>query len=488
MADDWAFLERIYKLLRDEDVLATSPEASVVDFKFPDELARIIDVSLDTKVSRTADEAEEICRLVLRYSVKTGHRYFCNQLFGGCDVYGLAGAWITDALNTSQYTFEVAPVFTLIEDTIIRKCLELFNFSEGDGIFSPGGSMSNMYAMILARFKVNPKFKCMGMFGSPPLVAFTSQDAHYSLKKAAHWMGIGLNNLEVVESDERGRMCPEALKKAIVRVKEEGRRPFFVNATAGTTVLGAFDDINALADVCQEAGVWLHLDACLGGTAILSEKHKNLLRGSERLNSLAWNPHKTLGAPLQCSILIVSGEKNLLHKCNCANADYLFQQDKFYDISYDTGDKSFQCGRKVDSFKVWLMLKVRGVNELGLKVDNAMEMSQYLTNRLKSNSTFRLVLDEFQYTNICFWYIPKSMRGQEETQEWWNTLYKVAPLIKEKMVKKGSMMVGFCPLPHKNVGNFFRMVITCYPTLTRNDVDCFIAEIEQFGDSLDFPL
>uniref|UniRef100_A0A1B0CCF1 Glutamate decarboxylase n=1 Tax=Lutzomyia longipalpis TaxID=7200 RepID=A0A1B0CCF1_LUTLO len=378
---------------------------------------KIIDVSLGTQVPRTLDEAEEICRLILKYSVKTGHRFFCNQLFSGCDPYGIAGAWITDALNTSQYTFEVAPVFTLIEDSVIKKCLELFNFPDGDGIFSPGGSMSNMYAMVLARFKVNPQYKSTGMFGSPPLVAFTSQDAHYSLKKASHWMGIGLDNLVQVRTDNRGRMCPDALREAIERVKSEGRRPFFVNATAGTTVLGAFDDIHKLADVCEEAGIWLHLDACLGGTAILSERFKGLLRGTERVQSLAWNPHKTLGAPLQCSILLIQ-EKQLLHKCNCANADYLFQQDKFYDISYDTGDKSFQCGRKVDSFKFWLMLKVRGTKNLGERVDNALEMSSYLTEKLKHRQGFRLVLDEFEYTNICFWYIPQAMRGQEETPDW----------------------------------------------------------------------
>uniref|UniRef100_A0A1B0CYI8 Glutamate decarboxylase n=1 Tax=Phlebotomus papatasi TaxID=29031 RepID=A0A1B0CYI8_PHLPP len=179
---------------------------------------------------------------------------------------------------------------------------------------------------------------------------------------------------------------------------------------------------------------------------------------------------------------------NLLHKCNCANADYLFQQDKFYDISYDTGDKSFQCGRKVDAFKFWLMMKVRGVGDLGDKVDNAMAMSHYLTEQLRTRPGFRLVLEEFQYTNVCFWYIPKAMRGQEETSDWWNNLYKVAPLIKEKMVKKGSMMVGFTPLLHEGIGNFFRMVITCQPSFSRSDIDEFIVEIEQFGDSLNFPL
>ncbi|XP_059622527.1 cysteine sulfinic acid decarboxylase [Phlebotomus argentipes] len=486
MAEEWAFLERVHRLLCEEQVLPTPPEASVVDFHYPHDLAKIIDVSLDTEVPRTLDEAEEMCRLVLKYSVKTGHRFFCNQLFGGCDPFGLAGSWITDALNTSQYTFEVGPVFTLIEDSVVRKCLDLFNFPSGDGIFSPGGSMSNMYAMILARFRLDPRYKSAGMFESKPLVAFTSQDAHYSIKKAAHWMGIGLDNLETVATDDRGRMRPDALKEAIERVKSGGRRPFFVNATAGTTVLGAFDDLEKLADVCEEAGIWLHVDACLGGSAILSQRYKGLLAGSGRVDSLSWNPHKTLGAPLQCSILLAR-EKNMLHKCNCANADYLFQQDKFYDISFDTGDKSFQCGRKVDAFKLWLMMKVRGIEGLGEKMDNAMEMSQYLTDQLRSRPGFRLVLDEFQYTNICFWYIPKKMRDQEETQDWWKNLYKVAPLIKEKMVKAGSMMVGFTPLLHKGIGNFFRMVITCQPSFSRNDIDQFIIQIEQFGNSLAFP-
>uniref|UniRef100_A0A1L8DZH3 Putative pyridoxal-dependent decarboxylase conserved domain protein n=1 Tax=Nyssomyia neivai TaxID=330878 RepID=A0A1L8DZH3_9DIPT len=483
MAEDWAFLERVHRILCEEHILQVPPEERVVDFKHPHELLEIIDVSLGTEVPRTLDEAEEICRLILKYSVKTGHRFFCNQLFSGCDPYGIAGAWITEALNTSQYTFEVAPVLTLVEDAVLKKCLELFGFQDGDGIFSPGGSMSNMYAMVLARFKINPQYKSTGMFNTSPLVAFTSQDSHYSLKKATHWVGIGLDNLVHVRSDDRGRMCPDALREAIVRIKSEGRRPFFVNATAGTTVLGAFDDINKLADVCEEAGVWLHVDACLGGSAILSERFKNLLCGSGRAQSLAWNPHKSLGAPLQCSILLIQ-EKQLLHKCNSANADYLFQQDKFYDISYDTGDKSFQCGRKVDSFKLWLMMKVRGIKNLGEKVENAMDLSRYLTESLRNRPGFRLVLDEYQYTNICFWYIPKIMRGQEETPEWWTQLYKVAPKIKEKMVMTGSMLVGFSPLLHKGIGNFFRMVITCFPPRTRTDIDQLIEEIEKLGESI----
>lgn len=143
------------------------------------------------------------------------------------------------------------------------------------------------------------------------------------------------------------------------------------------------------------------------------------MNGVERSNSLAWNPHKALGAPLQCALFITK-ETNLLSHCNSVQVNYLFQQDKFYDVSYDTGNKSVQCGRKVDAFKVWLMLKVRGLSAMGALVDHAIRMSNMLVEKIRERGTdrFRLIQERFQYTNICFWYIPKIMRNQKETPEW----------------------------------------------------------------------
>lgn len=221
-------------------------------------------------------------------------------------------------------------------------------------------------------------------------------------------------------------MIPDELKKSIEAVIESGRKPFFVNSTAGTTVLGAFDPFGRIADICQKYNLWMHIDGCLGGTAILSSNKTYLLAGSERADSFAWNPHKTLGAPLQCSVFILK-QKGLLHECNAANADYLFQQDKFYDISYDTGDKSVQCGRKVDALKIWLMFKARGMSGLQALVDNAFDCARYFTEEIRSRSGFRLVLDEYEYTNISFWYIPKKLRVEEEHQDasWWARIYEV---------------------------------------------------------------
>ncbi|XP_312520.5 cysteine sulfinic acid decarboxylase [Anopheles gambiae] len=483
--DEWTILERVFRVLADEGYLGPSThQKPVVSFVYPEDLKQLIHFPMDEQTPSSAATVERIIRQVLHYSVRTGHNHFHNQLFAGVDPYGLTGSWLTEALNTSQYTFEVGPTFTLIEDAVIDKCLRLFEFGEGDGILCPGGSMSNMYAMVAARYRTVPDVKRIGVAKLPePLVVFTSEDAHYSITKGVHWLGIGLNNLVKVKSDRRGCMIPEQLEQAIQSVFDSGRKPFFVNATAGTTVLGAFDDFNRIADVCQRYGVWLHIDACLGGTAVLSHRHKHLLAGANRAQSLAWNPHKTLGAPLQCSIFLIK-ERGLLHECNAAKADYLFQQDKFYDISYDTGDKSVQCGRKVDAFKFWLMYKARGSAGLESLVDNAFACAESLHEQLRSRAGFRLVLEEYQYTNISFWYVPTWMRTEPETPDWWQRLYSVTADIKEQMVKRGTVLVGYVPLLHKGIGNFFRMVVTCHPRPTPETMRYVIDEIERVGEQL----
>uniref|UniRef100_A0A182R191 Glutamate decarboxylase n=1 Tax=Anopheles farauti TaxID=69004 RepID=A0A182R191_9DIPT len=486
--EEWTILERVFQMLADEGFLGPSTqEKPVVEFEYPEDLKERIHFPMDEQTPCGAATVERIIRQVLHYSVRTGHRHFHNQLFAGVDPYGLTGSWVTEALNTSQYTFEVGPTFTLIENAVVEKCLRLFNFGQGDGILCPGGSMSNMYAMVTARYRAVPDVKRTGVSNLPqPLVVFTSEDAHYSITKAVHWLGFGLNNLVKVKSDHRGRMIPTELEKAIESVVASGRKPFFVNATAGTTVLGAFDDFNSIADVCQRYGIWMHVDACLGGTAILSRRHKLLLSGVDRAQSVAWNPHKTLGAPFQCSIFLIK-ERGLLHDCNAANADYLFQQDKFYDVSYDTGDKSVQCGRKVDAFKFWLMYKARGASGLEALVDNAFDCAHVLVERLRSRNGFRLLFEAYQYTNVCFWYVPTWLRvaaAEQETPDWWQRLYSVTAAIKEQLVKRGTVLIGYVPLPHKGIGNFFRMVVTCHPRPTPESMQYIIDEIERVGEEL----
>lgn len=243
-----------------------------------------------------------------------------------------------------------------------------------------------------------------------------------------------------------------------------------------------FTVFNSLNKMWNFLGI-LCFKGCLGGSVVLSNKYRHRLNGIHRADSISWNPHKSLGVPLQCSFFLVK-ENGLLHHCNSSAAVYLFQQDKFYDVSYDTGDKSIQCGRKVDVFKFWLMLKARGFNGFEHLIDNAIEKSDYMTEMLAARDGFRLVRPNFQYTNVAFWYIPRKMRNLPETNEWWNALYKIAPLIKERMIKRGKIMIGYTPLPSKGIGNFFRVTNTCFPPATEQSINHLFMEFESVAEEI----
>ena len=120
--------------------------------------------------------------------------------------------------------------------------------------------MSNMYGMVLARYNHCPEVKTRGMSSAGQLVAFTSEECHYSITKAANWMGLGTDNVIKVTSDDKGRMIPSALESEIEKCLQSGRIPFVVNATCGTTIMGAYDPLNELADICAKYEIWLHVD------------------------------------------------------------------------------------------------------------------------------------------------------------------------------------------------------------------------------------
>nr|XP_033505386.1 glutamate decarboxylase 1-like [Epinephelus lanceolatus] len=163
-------------------------------------------------------------------------------------------------------------------------------------------------------------------------------------------------------------------------------------------------------------------------------------------------------------------------------AGYLFQPDKQYDVTYDTGDKAIQCGRHVDIFKFWLMWKAKGTIGFEQHIDKCLELSQYLYNKIKNREGYQMVFDgEPQHTNVCFWYIPPSLRGMPDGEERREKLHRVAPKIKAMMMESGTTMVGYQP-QGKHV-NFFRMVVSNLAA-TQSDIDFLIDEIERLGQDL----
>ncbi|XP_056643032.1 cysteine sulfinic acid decarboxylase [Diorhabda sublineata] len=460
----------------------TDRKNKVLNFEEPNRLREIFDFNLKSSPS-THPELLKLLKDVIHYSVKTGHPYFVNQLFSSLDPYGLVGQWLTDALNSSVYTYEVSPVFTLMEETVLKEMRKIVGYDdgEGDGLFCPGGSMGNGYAINCARYKCMPSIKTKGITQMSRLVLFASEQCHYSVSKLASFLGIGSDNVYAVNTDEKGKLDVIHLREEIERALSENAIPFMVSATAGTTVLGAFDPLDKIADLCEEYNLWFHVDAAWGGGALMSNKYRYLLTGIERSDSVLWNPHKLLAAPQQCSTLLIR-HKGILAEVNGTQAAYLFQKDKFYDTSYDTGDKHIQCGRRVDVLKFWFMWKAKGTSGFEKHIDKVFENSKYFLECIRNREGFELVLDDPECTNVCFWYIPPSLRNVNKSDPLYKEkLHKVAPKIKEKMMKEGSMMITY--QAQKEHPNFFRIVFQ-NSGLEKTDMTYFIEQIEKLGENL----
>ncbi|XP_070535932.1 glutamate decarboxylase 1-like [Ptychodera flava] len=454
-------------------------DSKILDFHQPQELRDKLQLDIPDKAV-SLEQLLTDCRETLKFCVRTGHPRFFNQLSSGLDILSMAGEWLTAAVNTNIFTYEIAPVFTLMERVTLKKMRDIIGFEDGDGIFAPGGAISNLYAVNAARHKTAPECKTRGMQALPRLVLFASEHSHYSLRGAAATLGIGTDNVIPIRCDERGKMMPADLVRKIQQAKARGDTPFFVSATAGTTVLGAFDPLQSIADICEKYKIWMHVDAAWGGGALLSKKHKTLLEGIERADSVTWNPHKLMGVLLQCSALLLKHD-GLLESCNAMNAGYLFQQDKNYDVSYDSGDKAIQCGRHVDVFKLWLMWRGKGNSGLEMQINTVYDLAKYFYEKIKDREDFEMVLDEPEFMNVCFWYIPPSLQKMTDEREKMRRLHRVAPIIKARMMECGSTMVGYQPLGDKV--NFFRLIIS-NPAATCSDLDFLIAEIVRLGNDL----
>jgi len=460
----------------------TSPEALREAFRgagVPLELAG------ESSAGLTTSDLSVAVDLILKYSVRTGHPLFYNQLYGRADPIAVIAEWLLAATNTSAVTYEVAPVFTLIEAEAIKMIGSLVGgaFKDShDGLFVPGGSLSNMYAMHLARHKADPELTTRGAVGGPRCVAFVSDQSHYSFLKSSRVTNLGSDNLISVPSDKNGAMIPEELEKAILKAKAEGGKPFFVGSTCGSTVLGAYDPFEEIAAICRRHGLWHHVDGSWGAGVMVSSKYRHLMRGAEQADSLVWNPHKMCGVTLQCSVFLTR-HVGLLSQVNHSGATYLFQPDKLY-RSVDLGDKTIQCGRKSDALKFWLVFKATGEEGMRRSVDHCFHLRDKMVDLMKADASGAWVLAyEPICTNVCFWYVPRKLRPfvwETSTAAQRAELHAVAPRIKAEMQRRGDALIGFQAVNERP--NFFRMIFAAADIVREDDIAAMMGRIAEIGE------
>ncbi|MEA3446239.1 MAG: pyridoxal-dependent decarboxylase [Bacteroidota bacterium] len=454
--------EKIKKYLHDNN----NNNAPVVKYKLPSGINEIIDVPVK-EAAVSENEFLELLDKYLEYSVRTGNKQFLNQLYSGFNFPAFIGEVFTSLANTSMYTYEVAPLATVIETEMIALMNSYAGYGDGDGIFVSGGSNANLIAMFSARNKIFPEGRFSGYDRNLKLTAFVNQHAHYSFETAANILGIGANNVIKVKADKFGKLIPAELEREISDSILRGEKPFFVSATCATTLLGAYDPIEEMAGICKKHNIWLHADGSFGGSILLSNKHRYLMNGIEKTDSFAWNPHKLMNIPLVCSVILVKKKGSLQHNITDINTDYIFHD---IDMIEDLGKKSIQCGRRVDAVKLWFAWKYFGLEGYRARIDNLIEIAKYAEAKVEDNSRLELIVARQSFT-VCFRYIPAHKTD----------LNKFNLKLRELLRKSGKTIVNYGYL-----GDILTIrLVTANAELEKSDMDLFFKLIIEEGHKLE---
>lgn len=270
------------------------------------------------------------------------------------------------------------------------------------------------------------------------------------------------------------------IERLLLESREKGETPFFINATAGTTVLGAFDPIHKISKVAKKYNCWLHVDGSWGGTAVFSDKVKaetDWFYGSELADTFTLNPHKLLGVPLQCSMLITPHEGHLLFaNSNNLKADYLFHGNP-----YDLGAGTIGCGRRPDAAKVFLAWKFYGQKGLGDRVDQAIASVKLFTDIVRERSHFKLVVDPSPFLQVCFWFVPPCLEGVQVSGE---ELSIITRELHRRVNQSGKFLVDHAPLI--GVPDFFRIVVNAPTVNVHRDLVKLLDTIEEVNTTIDW--
>ncbi|KAI1377999.1 glutamate decarboxylase [Hypoxylon crocopeplum] len=437
------------------DAQGTPGRNVLVDSHKPEELVKKLAISMPED-GAGREGLLDIIQTILRYSVNTWDQGFMDKLYSSINPVGVASELVLTVLNTNVHIFKTSPALTIVEKTAARKLANLFGFTgpRAGGVTCPGGSASNLTSLVIARNTLFPETKTAGN-ASYRFALFTSEHGHYSVEKAAAACGMGSASVVKVAVDAAGQMLPSSLRTAISQAKSDGRTPLYVNATAGTTVWGSYDPFAAIAPVCREFGVWLHIDGSWGGSAVFSPTQRHKLAGSEHADSLTVNPHKMLNVPVPCSFLLTN-DVAVFQRANTLRAGYLFHdkgEDEQKDEIWDLADLTLQCGRRGDALNLALSWVYYGDAGFARRVDHAFDTAGYLATLVQESGDFVLLsTNPPPCLQVCFYYAPGGVLPDDKQENTRRTSEMVA-----RLVPRG-FMVDYAP---GEKGSLFRVVVNC---------------------------
>ena len=295
---------------------------------------------------------------------------------------GILAEALTAALNVNAMLWKSGPAQTELEEVTLGWLRDLLGLpSSFHGVINDTASSSTLYALAAARESVGLDVRARGLAGRDdlrPLRVYCSQEAHSSVDKAVITLGLGAENVVRLPTDAEFRMSVDALRSAVRQDRARGYRPLAVVATVGTTGVTAIDPVPAIADVCHQESLWLHVDAAYGGSAAILPELRHVLDGCERADSLVVNPHKWLFVPIDCSAAFTR-HPEVLRQAFSLTPEYLQTRETGVTNLMDYG---VSLGRRFRSLKLWFVLRYFGRRGIVEALRRHIDLAQRFADRV----------------------------------------------------------------------------------------------------------
>lgn len=441
----------------------------------PDEMkSKVENVNLDIPLPDYESLLNEADELYVKHATAYHLPKYIAHLNCPVVIPALAAEVLISAINSSQDTYDQSAGGTFIERKLIDWTSEQIGYSaNADGIFTAGGSQSNLMGLLLARdyFSLEYQKWNIKLDGLPPDASkfriFVSDKAHFSNHKNAWILGLGEQAIIHVGVDDRYRMDCKKLEKAINEEIEKGNIPIAITATAGTTDFGNVDPLNEIAHIAKRNDLWMHVDAAYGCGLLLTEKYRYLLNGIELADSVTIDYHKSFFQPISSSAFIV---KNKLHlNIIKHHADYLNPKEQNYDALPAQINKSIiQSTRRFDALKLWFTLRYMGKKKLGQYTETIIETGSETAGLIDHDKDFELLTDS-DLSVLVFRYKPSGWQGD---------CCKMNLHIKNKMFFNGEVLVAST----KVNGIFYLKFTILNPLTTIAHISNILSIIKKHGN------
>jgi L-2,4-diaminobutyrate decarboxylase len=379
----------------------------------------------------------EAAALVAPHSTAVSNPNYVAHLHCPPTIASLAAETMLCALNQSMDSFDQGPAAAVVEQFVIDWLCEIFGLADGDGVFTSGGTQSNLQALMLARdnFAARTLGVDIASDGLPPDASrwrvVCTDDTHFSVLTAARLLGLGKAAILSADTDASGRLDPRSLSDALRAARLRDERVIAVVLSAGTTNRGAIDPLPEAIEIAAAQDIWVHIDAAAAGCLMLSNRHRDLLDGISAAHSISVDFHKLLFQTTSCAALLVRQRRDL--DVMRSHYDYLNPaDDDEVDILNHVG-KSLQTTRRFDALKVLVTLRSLGLDTVAAMIDRTVESAHAAADAVAAHPHLDLISPCTTNTVLLRWAGPDTSIVERE---------HVNIAIRQHLVDTGQALIG----------------------------------------------